>query len=135
MKDGTRMEFDAAYLRGSLLIVIEDKNQVHSDQFERGDTGAPTRRFGQYDRYLQKLRRKVAALLANRYGRNYNLPDQVTSVLSVILSVDVEYIAEQRSDLFLTRDIPVICTFQELIDYLSRTTNEDIAKSPWLLTT
>lgn len=129
MEDGTRMEFDATCKRGSLLVVIDDKSRIRSAKFERGEEDEPARRFAQYRMDLTKLRKNAAKLLSNRHGRNYDLPVQIATILPVILTSDVEYIAEDSPDFFLDRDTPVICTVLELKNYLLRTTNGMIAKS------
>lgn len=130
MTDGSKMEIDASYVRGNLLIVLEDKNAVHSERFERGVPDAPIQEFSTFDKDLVKLRRNAAKLLLNRSGHNYRLSDDVTTVLPVIITNEVKYIAVDRPDLFLDADTPVVCTIDELVEFLSRTDNDTIARLP-----
>lgn len=128
LNDGSLMEIDASYVRGNLLVMIEDKNAVHSEKFEYGAREAPIREFTKFDTDLLKLRSDAAKLLANRTGRNYRLPDEVTAILPIIVTNEVKYIAVDRPDLFLDPDTPVICTIDELVGFLSRTGNSSVAR-------
>jgi hypothetical protein len=130
LNDGSLMDIDASYVRGSLLVMIEDKNAVHSEKFELGSKGAPIQEFTKFNNDLNGLRENAGRLLANRVGKNYRLPDEVSVVLPVIVTSEVKYIAVERPDLFLDRDTPVVCTIDELTGFLSRTDNTSIARLP-----
>jgi hypothetical protein len=132
LTDGSQMEIDGSYLRRDLLVMIEDKNAVHSKRFERGVPEAPIQEFSTFDKDLVKLRKNAARLLLNRTGRenSYSLPDEVTTILPVIVTNEVKYVAVDRPDLFLDSDTPVVCTIDELVAFLSRTDNDAIARLP-----
>jgi len=130
LTDGSKMEIDASYVRGDLLVMLEDKNAVHSERFERGVPDAPIQEFSTFDKDLVKLRRNAAKLLLNRSGHNYRLSDDVTTILPVIITNEVKYIAIDRPDLFLDDDTPIVCTIDELVEFMSHTNNDVIARLP-----
>ena len=65
---------------------------------------------------MTQVDKKANWLKGNRQGSNFEIPGQVNTIVSVIVTPFVEYIWTDNSKLWLDGKIPRICTFEELVE-------------------
>jgi hypothetical protein len=57
---------------------------------------------------------KANWLMSRRKGTNYEIPESIKIIIPIVVSPFVEYIWSTNEDLWLTKEIPRICTLKEL---------------------
>lgn len=116
--DGTSKQVDVAVVAGELLFICEAKSHSMSWAFEIGDDRALAFRKGKMIDALDQAEEKARWIAERRHGTNYEVPAGVRALVPVALSPFVEYIWSASQDLWLTADVPRVCTPTELASAL-----------------
>jgi hypothetical protein len=113
--DGAQREIDAGLVSGDTLFVVERKAYAQNPKIDRGDWGARLGRQDQLIKFLDQARTLAEFISEERSGRNYDVPAEVTRVEPILCTPGVEFIWSRDEDLWVTEDIPRICTVDELM--------------------
>jgi SEC-C motif len=119
--DGTCREIDAGFIAGDVLYIVECKAYAQNPRIDRGDWAARLSRQDQLLTYLDQARTLAEFIDAERIGRNYQVPQQITRVEHLLCTPGVEFIWGREPHLWLTDEIPRICTVDELMIVLKAT--------------
>jgi hypothetical protein len=117
--DGTEREIDLAYVIKHVLIVCELKCVNRSFAFEKGEKTALEFRQSKMIDALKQADEKVAWLSERPKGTNYTLPEGVKLILPVVVSPFIEYIWSRNEYLWITDEIPRVCSTSELQNLVS----------------
>lgn len=113
---GAKREIDASFVIGDTLYLVEAKASFQNLRIDKGDFAALKGRWEKlHDRYLNQARGLKEFIEADRAGRNYEVPPEVTRIEHVVCTPGVEWIPSRDAELWLTDDIPRICTPDELL--------------------
>lgn len=117
--DGTEREIDVGVVAGSTLFVVECKARTRGLRVDRGDWSARLNREETLVEDLAQARTLVEFLEAEPAGADYVVPQGITQLEPLLCTPTPEYIWTRNSDLWLTPDIPRICTTAELVAALT----------------
>ncbi|MDI6814381.1 MAG: hypothetical protein QMD10_12745, partial [Desulfitobacteriaceae bacterium] len=112
--DGTSREVDYSLIVNNILILIEARCVSKSFDFELGDLRALEFRKDKLVQALSDVDEKARWLSARRQGANYKVPDVVQFIVPLVISPFVEYIWTTSKNVWLTPEIPRVCTTDEL---------------------
>ena len=120
LDDDTVREIDASFVVGTTLFVVECKARSQNARVERGEYAAVKARWETLrDKHLGQAETLKNFLEANRTGRNFEIPDSVTTIEHCVCTPAAEWIPSRDPALWFTDEIPRICTPDELIQILS----------------
>lgn len=122
--DGEQREIDAGFVAGDVLYVVECKAYAQNPRIDRGDWTARLSRQEQLLCYLEQARTLAEFISAERSGSNYELHDQVARVEHLLCTPGVEFIWSSEERLWLTEEIPRICSVAELMIVLKAAAGE-----------
>lgn len=108
-------EIDLGIVAGHTLYVIECKARVRGIRIDRGDWSARLNRQDTLAEGLDQARTLVEFLHEERTGADYEVPRAVTDIEHVLCTPGPEFIWTRDPELWLTDEIPRICTAEELI--------------------
>jgi len=114
-QNGTEREIDLGIVVGQTLYVIECKARVRGIRIDRGDWSARLNRQETLVADLDQARTLVGFLQEERTGADYEVPARVTSFEHVLCTPGPEFMWTRESELWLTDEIPRICTPDELV--------------------
>jgi len=120
-RDGTHREIDAGFIVGNVLYVVECKAYAQNPKIDRGSWAARVNRQDQLIAYLEQARTLAEFIEAERDGSNYQVPEQITRVEYLLCTPGIEFIWSREPHLWLTKEIPRICTVDELMIALKAT--------------
>jgi hypothetical protein len=120
-QDGAKREIDAGFIKDDILYVVECKAYAQNPRIDRGEWAARASRQQQLVGYLEQARTLAEFIDEQRLGRNYEVPAGVTRVEHVLCTPGVEFIWSRDPQLWLTDEIPRICTLDELVLILKAT--------------
>jgi len=119
-KDGTKKEIDISLYIKNILFIIELKCINRSFDFEEGNIKALEFRRKKFENALREIDDKADWLKKDREGLNYKIPKSVDMIIPIVISPFVEYIWSTNPNLWLTKDVPRICTYQEIMNILDQ---------------
>jgi hypothetical protein len=114
-RDGTQRQIDVGLVAGDVLYAVECKAYAQNPKIDRGDWAARTNRQDQLVAYLDQARTLAEFIDGERHGRNYEVPEGVTTIEHMLCTPGVEFIWSRAPELWLTTTIPRICTPDELV--------------------
>jgi hypothetical protein len=114
-RDGPEREIDLGIVAGETLYVIECKARVRSIRIDRGDWSARLNRQETLIEDLEQARTLVEFLREEPVGADYEVPANVTSFEYLLCTPGAEFIWTREPELWVTDEIPRICTPDELI--------------------
>ena len=93
LDDDTPREIDASFIVGTTLFVVECKARSQNARVERGEYAAVKARWETLrDKHLGQAETLKNFLEANRTGRNYEIPDSVTTIEHCVCTPAAEWI-------------------------------------------
>jgi len=119
-KDGTKKEIDISLYIENILFVFELKCINRSFDFEEGNIKALAFRREKFENALREIDDKADWLKKDREGLNYKIPKSIDLIIPIVISPFVEYIWSTNPNLWLTKDVPRICTYQEIMNILDQ---------------
>lgn len=125
-KDGTKKEIDISLYIENILFVFELKCINRSFDFEEGNIKALAFRREKFENALGEIDDKADWLKKNREGLNYKIPKSIDLIIPIVISPFVEYIWSTNPNLWLTKNVPRICTYQEIIKILDQKKYKEI---------
>jgi len=114
-QNGAEREIDLGIIVGHTLYVIECKARVRGIRIDRGDWSARLNRQDTLVEDLDQARTLIEFLEDQRMGADYEVPADVTRFEHVLCTPGPEFIWTREPELWLTDEIPRICTPDELI--------------------
>jgi hypothetical protein len=127
--DGTSREIDASFLKGEALFICELKCVGLSWAFSEGTREALDFRRGKCEDGLRQVDSKASWLAEHTSGLNYELPQGTTAIVPLLVSPFVEYIWSREPNLWLSDEVPRICTPGEL----RKVTPETLGGKPFVV--
>lgn len=115
---GVERDIDVSLLRGSVLFVIECKAFSVPRAFDRGEPSALRARKEKLNAALNQVDTLCQLLSKERKGRNFEIPEAVTHIISLAASPFPEYIDDRNDYYFLTPSIPRVCTAEEITEFV-----------------
>jgi len=115
---GVQRDIDVSFLFGRMLFVIECKAFSVPPAFDRGEPGALQTRKRKIDDALNQVDTLCQLLSKGRRGKNFEIPDTVTHIISIAASPFPEYIDTRSDQYFLTPSIPRVCTPEEIAEFI-----------------
>lgn len=117
--DETTREIDCSFVVNETLWVLECKAHHQDIRIDRGDHAKLRSQREKLTKDLKQGRTLVEFLREHPKGTNYSVPDNVTEIECCVLTTGVEWIWSEDPGLWLTDDIPRICTLDELLSLLT----------------
>jgi hypothetical protein len=117
---GLERDIDVSFLLGQVLFVVECKAFSVSPAFDRGETKALETREEKLDIALKQAGTLCELLSKERKGKNFELPLAVTHIVGIVASPFPEYIPKRDDRYFLTRNIPRVCTPEEIAEFVKQ---------------
>jgi hypothetical protein len=117
-QDGAKREIDVGLIGGDTLYVVECKAYAQNPKIDRGDWAARLNRQGQLVKYFEQAKTLAGFIDAERTGRDYDVPAEVSRIEPILCTPGVEFIWSRDPDLWVTDVIPRICTVDELVALL-----------------
>jgi hypothetical protein len=130
--DDTETEIDISFLLGTALFICECRSVSRSKAYERGERQALDFRREKFNSALETCDRRADWLAKHRRGRNFEIPQGVDIVIPIAVSPFVEYIWSANEMLWLTKEIPRVCTPDELATLTSRDVLAKIVGRPFV---
>lgn len=115
---GEERDIDVSFLSGKILFVIECKAFSVPPAFDRGEPSALQTRKEKIDAALNQVDTLCQLLSKERRGKNFEVPDTVTHIISIAASPFPEYIDTRSDRYFLTPSIPRVCTPEEIAEFV-----------------
>jgi len=115
---GVQRDIDVSFLFGKVLFVIECKAFSVPPAFDRGEPSALQTRKKKIDAGLNQIDTLCQLLSKERRGKNFEVPDAVTHIISIAASPFPEYIDTRSDRYFLTPSIPRVCTPEEIAEFV-----------------
>ncbi|HET6507347.1 MAG TPA: hypothetical protein VFG42_11210 [Baekduia sp.] len=120
LADGTEREVDASFVAGTTLWLVECKAIAQTPRIEAGDYAALKSRWERLEKHVRQAQTLAAFVATNRKGTNFEVPAVVENVEYCVCTPAPEWIPSDEPDLWLTPEIPRICTPDELLIILQR---------------
>ena len=130
--DDTETEIDTSFLLGTALFICECRSVGQSRAYERGERQALDFRREKFNDALETCDRRADWLAKHRRGRNFEIPEGIDIVIPIVVSPFVEYIWSADDMLWLTKQIPRVCTPDELATLTSRDILSEIISRPFI---
>lgn len=130
--DGTQKEIDVSFLLGTALFVCECRCVGRSTSYERGEKKALDFRREKYEDALRDGDRLAEWLSKHKQGTNFEIPQHVQVISPVAVLPFVEYVWSDDEALWLTREIPRVCTPDELGRIANRAILSQIVHRPFV---
>ncbi len=112
-QDGTSKEIDISFIVGESLFIGELKSHMRSLAYINGEKKSLDFRQSLLENALKEADQKALWLRKHRSGANYSIPSTVTRIIPFVVSSFVEYIWSKDENLWLTDEIPRICSAKE----------------------
>ena len=130
--DGTQKEVDISFLLGTAIFVCECRSISMSRAYERGEKDALKFRRGKFESALDDCDKLAGWLSGHRLGSNFSVPQGIDVIIPVVVSPFVEYIWSAEETLCLTKEIPRICTPEELATITDKNILSEIVNKPYV---
>jgi hypothetical protein len=130
--DGTQKEIDISFLLGTAIFVCECRSISMSRAYERGEKDALKFRRAKFESALNDCDKLAGWLSRHRLGTNFEVPQDIDVIIPIAVSPFVEYIWSADETLWLTREIPRVCTPNELGSITDRGILSEIVKKPFV---
>ena len=130
--DGTKKEIDIAFYIKYVMFIIELKCITRSFDFEEGNIKALEFRREKLGNALHDIDDKADWLKKSKKGLNYKIPSSISVIVPVVISPFVEYIWTTDLNLWLTKDVPRICAYQEILDILDQKKYKEFSTRPFI---
>ncbi len=117
--DGTIKEVDCSFVVDETLWILECKAHHQDVHIDRGDHAKLRSQREKLTKDLKQGRTLVEFLREHPKGTNYSVPDNVTRIECCILTTGIEWIWSEDPELWLTDDVPRICTLDEFLGLLT----------------
>lgn len=114
--DGSSREIDASFTKGEVLFLCELKCINMSWSFVEGTQDALNFRRGKCEQGLKEADDKAQWLAKHPFGNNYLVPEEVSVIVPLLVSPFVEYVWSRNPTLWLSHELPRICTPAELAE-------------------
>lgn len=124
-KDGSCKEIDISFVYEGYLFIGELKCHTRPLNFDIGNKKYLALRQEKFERAIKQVNHKARWLQGYRNASNYKIPENVHTIVPFVISPFVEYIWDTSETLWITDDIPRICTIEECIQLCS----EEVLKS------
>ena len=131
-QDGTEKEVDVSFVLGTAMFVCECRSISRSRASERGERTALDFRRKRLEEALADCDAVAEWLSTHRQGYNFEMPRDVNIIIPVAVSPFVEYIWASNEMLWLTKEIPRICTPDELGRITHREILSEIVNKPFV---
>jgi len=115
---GDKCEIDASIVVGSTLYVAECKAMAQPYLVSRGEIGTLRRRWEVLENHCKQASAAAQFIERNRSGRNFTVPDEVTTIEWAVLTPDVEYIPTIDDAYWLAPFVPRVLTPKEFLAYV-----------------
>jgi hypothetical protein len=129
--DGTKKEIDISLYIENILFIAELKCINRSFDFEEGNIKALEFRRKKFVDALREIEDKADWLKKNREGLNYKIPKSIDVIIPIVISPFVEYIWSKNPNLWLTKNVTRICTYQEIIKILDQKKYKELFTKPF----
>jgi len=130
--DGTQKEIDISFLLGTAIFVCECRSISMSRAYERGEKDALKFRRAKFESALNDCDKLADWLSRHRHGTNFELPQGIDIIIPIVVSPFVEYVWSDDETLWLTREIPRVCTPNELALITDRDILSKIVEKPFV---
>ncbi|MGA7678006.1 MAG: hypothetical protein WCA51_06505 [Dehalococcoidia bacterium] len=127
-RDGTQKEIDISFLLGTAMFICECRSISMSRAYERGEKDALKFRRAKFESALKDCDTLAGWLSRHRLGTNFEVPQDISIIIPIAVSPFVEYIWSADEALWLTREIPRVCTPDELASITDRAILSEIVK-------
>jgi hypothetical protein len=131
-RDGTQKEIDVSFLLGTAMFVCECRSISMSRAYERSEKDALKFRRAKFESALDDCDNLAGWLSRHRFGANFRVPQSIDIIVPVAVSPFVEYIWSVDESLWLTEEIPRVCTPDELGSITDRDILSEIVKRPFV---
>ena len=127
--DGTEREIDLGYRYGETFYLVEQKSISMSVAFDEGKPQALNHRRRKLGKALREALDKARWLAAHREL----LPSECTAIVPLVLSPFVEYVWSTSACLWLTADVPRICTLDDLMRLRYSEIDAEVRTRPFVI--
>lgn len=132
-KDGSSKEIDISFIYKGYLFIGELKCHNRPLNFDIGNRKYLERRQEKFERALNQVNEKAKWLKGYYNASNYTIPKEVHSVVPFVISPFVEYIWDMTEELWLTYEIPRICSVKECEHLCSEDVLKSIEKKSYII--
>lgn len=116
ISDGRSREIDASFIVGRALFLVECKAFSQNPRIELGDYAALQNRWSTlHDTYLDQARTLRDFVRDHRDDERVAVPKQIDTFEYALCTPGVEWIPSRDPELWLTEEVPRICTPAELM--------------------
>lgn len=132
-KDGSSEEIDVSFIHKGYLFIGETKCNTMPINWIIGNKKTLEIRQSKLEKALKQIDRKAEWIYNKRKnGTNFSLPEEVHTIIPIVITPFVEYIWDDEENLWLTKDIPRICTLKECELLCNDESIDDICKKSFI---
>jgi len=131
--DGTIKEIDISFIYKGYLFLGELKCHTQSSSYIKGDKQSLEFRRKKLTKALKQANEKARWIKNHCEGTNFLVPKDVHTIVPFVISPFVEYIWNIDDELWLTKDIPRICTPLECELLCDDKIIDEISDKPFLV--
>ena len=127
-------EVDLGVVKGDTLSILECKAHALDPAFDKGEPDALEKRRALSAGALRQADSLAHFLADNPKCDDYEVPRDVSFIVSAAISPFPEYIHERSERLFLAERTPRVSTPEEIIHFIRLFQPDDYAGKPWFFT-
>jgi hypothetical protein len=124
-------EADVYLQSGTLLFLIDCKAYSRRRGFMKGERQETENRWVLVAEWLKEGDRRAREVAAAPIGANYSVPNEVTHIVAVVCSAIPEFMWETNETTNLTDQIPRVCSYAELVEFLKSFNSSQLDLKPY----
>jgi hypothetical protein len=128
-----KIEIDISFMYKGFMFLGELKTYKMSLSYIRGDSRSLEYRMDELKDALAQVQKKAIWLKQHRKGNNYNIPKDIISIVPFVVTPFTEYIWDSSETLWLSDDIPRICTPTECTHLCNDEVIHYLANKPYIV--
>lgn len=130
--NGQEKDIDVSFYMENVLFIVECKAFSVPSAFDRGEPSALSNRKDKLEYALNQVDTLCDLLCKERKGRNFEIPENITHLVSLVASPHPEYIDISSDRYFLTPAIPRVCTPEEIVEFVKQFQIDSYISKPFI---
>lgn len=131
--DGSSKEIDLSFILGNYLFIGELKCNTMSLAYINGDLKSLEHRKDKMLKAIKQVDELAIWLKKHPTGTNYQIPEQICGIVPFVVSPFTEYIWDNTEELWLTSQIPRVCTPKECELLYDQSILSEIVTKPFVI--
>lgn len=130
--NGFERDIDVSFSFDNILFIVECKAFSVLPAFDRGEPTAIANRKEKLESGLKQVDTLCKLLCNETKGRNFEIQENITHIVSLVASPHPEYIDISSDRYFLTPAIPRVCTPEEIVEFVKQFQIDSYTSKPYI---